>query len=146
MSQLGVFRSVKPVIKELLDTGSVRYMDVHYYLEPSKKQSFAFDNRFTTSSTGQPGISTALNYINRNVNRKAAKLTLSFGAGFETQTQVFEQNAEESIDLFNSIEIAPSVQMEMIGLAPFSPILLSKRHRARTVSYTHQTLPTRDEV
>lgn len=133
LSQLGVFRSVKPVIKELLDTGSVRYMDVHYYLEPSKKQSFAFDNRFTTSSTGQPGISTALNYINRNVNRKAAKLTLSFGAGFETQTQVFEQNTEESIDLFNSIEIAPSIQMEMIGLAPFSATMLSKRHRARTL-------------
>tara|TARA_B100001115_G_C15847024_1_gene427391 strand:- start:1610 stop:4291 length:2682 start_codon:yes stop_codon:yes gene_type:complete len=133
LSQLGVFRSVKPVIIELPDTGMVRLMDVHYYLEPSKKQSFAFDNRFTTSSTGQPGISTALNYVNRNVNRKAAKLTLSFGAGFETQTQVFEQNANESIDLFNSIEIAPSVQMELIGLAPFSPTLLSKRHRARTL-------------
>ncbi len=133
LSQLGVFRSVKPVIYELPDTASVRLMDVHYYLEPSKKQSFAFDNRFTTSSTGQPGISTALNYVNRNVNRKAAKLTLSFGAGFETQTQVFEQNEEESIDLFNSIEIAPSVQMELIGLAPFSPTLLTKRHRARTL-------------
>ena len=64
LSQLGVFRSVKPVIYELPDTASVRLMDVHYYLEPSKKQSFAFDNRFTTSSTGQPGISTALNYVN----------------------------------------------------------------------------------
>ncbi|MFL2664240.1 MAG: BamA/TamA family outer membrane protein [Crocinitomicaceae bacterium] len=133
LTQLGVFRSVKPVIYELPDTGSVRFMDVHYYLEPSKKQSFAFDNRFTTSSTGQPGISTALNYVNRNLNRKAAKLTLSFGAGFETQTQVFEQNQEESIDLFNSIEIAPSIQMELIGLAPFSPTLLTKRHRARTL-------------
>jgi outer membrane protein assembly factor BamA len=132
LSQLEVFRSVKPVIKELLDTGAVRLMDVHYYLEPSKKQSFAFDNRFTTSSTGQPGISTSLNYINRNLNRKAAKLTLSFGAGFETQTQVFEQTQGES-DLFNSIEIAPSIQMELIGLAPFSPTLLTKRHRARTL-------------
>tara|TARA_B100001287_G_C22685574_1_gene533347 strand:- start:149 stop:2833 length:2685 start_codon:yes stop_codon:yes gene_type:complete len=133
LTQLGIFRSVKPIIYEIRDKGSVRLLDVHYYLEPSKKQSFAFDNRFTTSSTGQPGISTALNYVNRNLNRKAAKLTLSFGAGFETQTKVFDLNEGESLDLFNSIEIAPSMQMELIGLAPFSPILLTKRHRARTL-------------
>ena len=76
LTQLGVFRSVKPIIYELPDNGTVRLMDVHYYLEPSKKQSFAFDNRFTTSSTGQPGISTSLNYVNRNLNRKAAKLNV----------------------------------------------------------------------
>ena len=66
---------------------------------------------------------------------------MSFGAGFETQTKVFEQNEEESIDLFNSVEIAPSIQMEFIGLAPFSPTLLTKRHRARTlimVAYNYE--------
>ena len=134
ISQLGVFRSVKPVIMELPDTGSVRMMDVHYYLEPSKKQSFAFDNRFTTSYIGLPGISASANYVNRNLNRNAEKLTLSFGAGFETQTQVFlEQGDQESNNFFNSIEIAPSAQMELVGLAPFKATSLSKRHRARTL-------------
>ena len=132
LSQLGVFSAVKPVIYELPDTGIVRFMDVHYYMQPSKKQSFAFDNRLTTSSTGQPGISASLNYINRNLNRNAEKLTVSFGAGFETQTLVFAEGDDASLDIFNSIEIAPSIQMELIGLSPFSPTALSKRHRART--------------
>ncbi|MDG1349754.1 MAG: BamA/TamA family outer membrane protein [Crocinitomicaceae bacterium] len=133
LSQLGVFRSVKPVIIELPDTGAVRYMDLHYYLEPSKKQSFAFDNRITTSSTGQPGISASANYVNRNLNRNAEKLTVSVGAGFETQTLVFAEDSDDAVEIFNSIEIAPSIQMELVGLSPFSPTALSKRHRARTL-------------
>ena len=136
ISQLGVFSAVKPVIIELPDTGAVRLMDVHYYLEPNKKQSVAFDNRFTTSSAGLPGVSASVNYMNRNLFRNAEKLTLSFGAGFETQTQVFASNVENSNTLFNSIEIAPSIQLELIGLAPFSSTALSKRHRARTLITT----------
>ena len=136
ISKLGVFSVVKPVIIELPDTGAVRLMDIHYYLEPNKKQSVAFDNRFTTSSSGQPGVSVSANYVNRNLFRNAEKLTMSIGVGLETQTQVFASSEEASSNLFNSVEIAPSIQLELIGLAPFSPTVLSKRHRARTLITT----------
>ena len=106
-------------------------MDVHYFLTPSKKQSIAFDNRFTTS-LGLLGANASINYVNKNIFRGAEKLTISLGGGFETQTLVFNDNDENTKFPFNTIEFGPSVKLDLIGLTPFSPAALSKRHRART--------------
>ena len=83
--QLGVFSSVKPYIEEM--TGS-NQLNVHYYLEPAKKQSWAFDPRFT-SSFGLLGAAASLNYTNKNLFGGAERLTFSLGGGFESQPPGF---------------------------------------------------------
>lgn len=132
LSQLGLFSSIKPIFKEVDNNGLNHYlMDVHYFLTPSKKQSIAFDNRFTTS-LGLLGANASINYVNKNIFRGAEKLTISLGGGFETQTLVFNDNDENTKFPFNTIEFGPSVKLDLIGLTPFPPAALSKRHRART--------------
>ena len=143
ISQLDLFGSIKPIFKEVDNTGRNHYlMDVHYFLTPSKKQSLAFDSRFTTTS-GLMGVNGSINYVNKNVFRGGEKLTISIGGGFETQTLVFNDNDENTTFPFNTIEFGPSIQLEMIGLRPFSPSALSKRHRARTVMSTGYNYETR---
>ena len=144
LSQLGLFSSIKPIFKEVDDTGKNHYlMDVHYFLTPSKKQSIAFDNRFTTS-LGLLGANASINYVNKNIFRGAEKLTISLGGGFETQTLVFNDNDENTKFPFNTIEFGPSIKLELIGLAPFSPAALSKRHRARTLISSGYNFEKRD--
>lgn len=68
--QLGVFSAVKPILIEVPNSNLI---DLHYYLEPSEKQSFGFDPKFTTSF-GLLGASASLNYTNKNLFRGAEKL------------------------------------------------------------------------
>ena len=144
MSQLGLFSSIKPIFKEVDNSGLNHYlMDVHYFLTPSKKQSIAFDNRFTTS-LGLLGANASVNYVNKNIFRGAEKLTISLGGGFETQTLVFNDNDENTKFPFNTIEFGPSIKLELIGLAPFPPASLSKRHRARTLISSGYNFEKRD--
>ena len=134
LSQLSLFSSIKPTLKEIPNPENTHYLlDVHYFLTPSKKQSIALDNRFTTS-LGLLGTNASINYVNKNLFGGAQKLTISLGGGFETQTLVFDDNDVNSPSFpFNTIEFGPSMKLELIGLAPFSPAALTKRHRARTV-------------
>ncbi len=144
LSQLGLFSSIKPIFKEVDHSSSKNYlMDVHYFLTPSKKQSIAFDNRFTTS-LGLLGANASVNYVNKNIFRGAEKLSISLGGGFETQTLVFNDNDENTKFPFNTIEFGPSIKLELIGLAPFPPATLSKRHRARTLISTGYNFEIRD--
>ena len=144
MSRLGLFSSIKPIFKEVDNSGKSHYlMDVHYFLTPSKKQSIAFDNRFTTS-LGLLGANASVNYVNKNLFRGAEKLTISLGGGFETQTLVFNNNDNNTKFPFNTLEFGPSVKLELIGLAPFSPAALSKRHRAKTIIFSAYNFEKRD--
>ena len=107
LSQLGLFSSIKPIFKEVDNLSSKHYlMDVHYFLTPSKKQSIAFDNRFTTS-LGLLGANASINYVNKNIFRGAEKLSISLGGGFETQTLVFNDNDQNTKFPFNTIEFGP---------------------------------------
>jgi hypothetical protein len=45
--QLGLFQAIKPVIREIPGT---KYIEIHYYLVPAKRQSFGFEPRFTNSN------------------------------------------------------------------------------------------------
>ena len=125
--QLGVLSSIKPILIEIPGTNK---LDVHYYLEPAEKQSFGFEPKFTTTS-GLLGTTASLNYTNKNLFRGTQKMTISFGGGFETQTQVFEGARNEGV--FNTFELGPSIKFDLPGLFPTPPTLLkSKRQKPRT--------------
>ena len=66
------------------------------------------------------GANASINYVNKNIFRGAEKLSISLG-GFETQTLVFNDNDQNAKFPFNTIEFGPSIQLELIGLAPFPP-------------------------
>jgi outer membrane protein insertion porin family len=131
--QLGVFSSVKPFIEEIPGTN---LLNVHYYLEPSKKQSWAFDPRFT-SSFGLLGAAASLNYTNKNLFGGAQRLTFSIGGGFESQPPVFDASSNDQLIVagrtFNTFELGPSVKLDMPGLFPTPVTLLGKRQKPRTV-------------
>lgn len=142
--QLGVFGSVKPYIEEIPGTN---LLNVHYYLEPSKKQSWAFDPRFT-SSFGLLGAAASLNYTNKNLFRGAERLTFSIGGGFESQPPVFDANAGDQIvnagRTFNTFEIGPSIKLDLPGLFPSPVTLLGKRQKPRTVISTAMNFEKRN--
>ncbi len=131
--QLGVFSSVKPYLEEI---PGKNLLNVHYYLEPAKKQSWAIDPRFT-SSFGLLGAAASLNYTNKNLFGGAQRLTFSLGGGFESQPPVFDANSSDQLILigrtFNTFELGPSLKLDMPGLFPSPVTLLGKRQKPRTV-------------
>lgn len=142
--QLGVFASVKPYIEEVPGTNQ---LNVHYYLEPAKKQSWAFDPRFT-SSFGLLGAAASLNYTNKNLFAGAERLTFSLGGGFESQPPVFDGSTQEQVvnagRTFNTFEIGPSIKLDLPGLFPSPVTLLGKRQKPRTVISTAMNFEKRD--
>lgn len=142
--QLGVFTSVKPYIEEVPGTNQ---LNVHYYLEPAKKQSWAFDPRFT-SSFGLLGAAASLNYTNKNLFGGAERLTFSLGGGFESQPPVFDANSESQLvtagRTFNTFEIGPSLKIDLPGLFPTPVNLLGKRQKPRTVISTAMNFEKRN--
>jgi outer membrane protein assembly factor BamA len=142
--QLGVFSSVKPYIEEVPGTNQ---LNVHYYLEPAKKQSWAFDPRFT-SSFGLLGAAASLNYTNKNLFGGAERLTFSLGGGFESQPPVFDANSETQLvsagRTFNTFELGPSLKIDLPGLFPTPVNLLGKRQKPRTVISTAMNFEKRN--
>lgn len=145
--QLGLFSLVKPVIEEV---EGERYVNVHYYLVPTKKQNFSFEPQ-ATNSNGFLGVSASLNYSNRNLFRGAENLTFSISGGFESQPPIFDESVDgEKIKQagrsFNTFEIGPSVKLDMPGLLPLKrAVYMAKRQRARTVISTAYNFQNRSD-
>ncbi len=138
LNQLGVFTSIK---SELIEVPATNKLDVHYYLQPAKKQSFGLEPKFTTSF-GLLGVSASVNYTNKNLFRGAQKMTLSFGGGFESQPQVFTDNTTRRT--FNTFEIGPSIRFDLPGLFPVPVTAQGKRQKPRTVMSLAYNLEKRD--
>jgi len=132
--QLGLFQVIKPVIVEVPGT---KYVEVHYYLVPSQKQSLGFEPR-ATNSNGFLGVSASVNYTNKNLFGGAEKMVFSVGGGFESQPPVFDQTIDgqqiqKAGRSFNTFEIGPSLKFDIPGLFPTKVTALSKRQRPRTI-------------
>ncbi|MBI1835770.1 MAG: BamA/TamA family outer membrane protein [Flavobacteriia bacterium] len=146
IQQLGLFQSVKIVINEVPNANKV---DVHYYLIPSKKQNFSFIPRWSNSN-GYLGVSSSINYTNKNLFKGAEKFTFAISGGFESQPPVFGKN-EEGISIqqtsrsFNTFEIGPSVKLEIPGLFPIKSTKYYKRQRARTIISTAYNYQNRND-
>lgn len=132
-----LFRTIKTELREDEPGGK---LDVHYYLVPSKRQSFGFEPRATTSN-GYLGASANINYVNRNLFRGAERLTFAIAGGFESQPPVFIDNEDGSQSVaaersFNIFEIGPSLKLEIPKLFPFDTREISKKIRPYTVIST----------
>ncbi len=144
LTQMNLFKSVKPKIVENDDHS----IDVHYYLSPKKKQTFSFEPKGTHSNS-YLGVSSSLNYTNRNLFRTGQELKIQFSGGFESQPQVFSTNNEQEVidedtRSFNTLELGPSISLEIPGLTPMPLKYLSKRQNPKTsisVAYNYQERP-----
>lgn len=143
--QLNLFEVVKTDIKESEST----CLDAHYYLIPSRKQSFSFEPK-ATNSNGFLGVAATINYTNKNLFRGAEKLTLSFSGGFESQPPIFDQTIDgDKIETagrsFNTFEIGPSASLEIPGIFPFRMSNVSKKLRPKTVISSNYNFQKRDD-
>ena len=132
-----LFTTIKTELREDEPGGKLA---THYYLIPSKRQSFGFEPRATTSN-GYLGASANINYVNRNLFKGAERLTFSIAGGFESQPPVFIDNEDGSQSIaaersFNIFEIGPSLKLEIPKLFPFDTRDISKKIRPYTVVST----------
>lgn len=138
LSQIGIFSTIKPLVIELPNNK----LDVHYFLTPSKRKTFAFEPKFT-SSFGLLGVNASINYSDRNVFGGAEKLTFSFGGGFESQPIIFDDGSRGGIT-FNTFEFGPTLKFEIPGLFPTKVSLLSKRQKPKTILSVGYNFEQRD--
>ena len=127
LTQLGLFSTIKPVVLEKPNNT----LEVHYFLVPSKRKTFAFEPKFT-SSFGLLGVNASLNYSDKNIFGGGEKLTFSFGGGFESQPIVFDDGSRKGL-AFNTFEFGPSIKLEIPGLFPTKVTALSKRQKPKTI-------------
>jgi outer membrane protein insertion porin family len=144
--QLDVFQSIKTDVVEIPNSNKV---DFHYYLVPAKKQGYSIEPRFTNSN-GLLGASATYSYTNKNLFRGSEKLNFSVGGGFESQPNVFGSNLDGSSNTnagrsFNTLELEPSIKLDLPGLFPINVTALSKRHRPRTIISTAVNYQSREE-
>ena len=145
----GLFSAIKTDLVEIKGTDS---LDVHYYLKPSKKQTFSFSPSATTSN-GYLGVSATVNYTNNNLFRGAEKLTFSISGGFESQPPIFDLDLNgnevlKSNRSFNTLEIGPSLEFEIPGFFPFNISKISKKKRPKTLltaAFNYQKRPDFDQ-
>ena len=127
LTQLGLFSTIKPVVLEKPNNT----LEVHYFLVPSKRKTFAFEPKFT-SSFGLLGVNASLNYSDKNIFGGGEKVTFSFGFGFESQPIVFDDGSKKGL-AFNTFEFGPSIKLEIPGLFPTKVTALSKRQKPKTI-------------
>ncbi len=135
--RLGLFSALKIDLEEDLENHT---LTANYYLIPSKRQSFSFEPR-ATNSNGFLGVSAAINYTNKNLFRGAERFTFAISGGFESQPPVFDETIEgEKIKTagrsFNTLEIGPSMKLEIPGFFPFRESKLSKKRKPKTILST----------
>jgi len=127
MSQLGLFNSIKMRLVETYP-GSGKLV-MHYYLVPTIRRSFSVQPR-ATNVNGFLGIGVSANYSDINVNRKGTKLNFTLAMGFEQNSTIID---DPNAPFFNTIEIGPTMKLEVPGLAPMPLTALGgKRNRPRT--------------
>lgn len=144
--QMELFEAVKTELEEIDASGCV---DAHYYLLPSKKQSFSFEPT-ATNTNGFLGVAATVSYTSRNLFGGAENLTMSLSGGFESQPPVFDKTEDgEPIQTasrsFNTFEIGPSTQLELPGLFPFRLSNISKRLRPKTIVSVAYNFQHRDD-
>lgn len=145
LQQLGLFQSVKHEIIEVPKTNQV---DVHFYLIPTKKETFSIQPRITTSN-GYIGLSAGTNYTNKNMFRGAEKLTFSINGGFQSQPAIFDEeidptNIKEVTNKFYQLELGPSVKLELPGLFPIKKSKTNKHRLGKTTVSSAFSYQNRD--
>lgn len=135
LAQLGLFQSIITDVQET-EIGSGKVV-VHYYLVPALRKAVSFEPR-ANNFNGYLGVSTSLNFSNKNVAKTGANMVFSFSGGFETSPLVFGLDSTAVIgdnkrQTFNTFEVGPSLKYDFPGLFPLGINALKKRQRPRTI-------------
>jgi len=145
LQNLSLFQTIKMEVEEVEGSDKV---DIHYYLIPSKKESFSFQPRIS-SSNGFLGISAGLNYINKNLFKGAERLTFGLNGGFQSQPVIFDE-LEASNDIATvtnrlyQFEISPSVKYEVPGLLLIKRSKINKSRNGKTFLSSAYSYQNRD--
>ncbi len=145
LQQLGLFQTIKTEIIEIPESNNV---DVHYYLMPSKKEMFSSQFRVTTTN-GFFGLSSGVNYTNKNLFKGAEKLTFGLNGSLQAQPPIIDQQINTS-DLkavttkFYQFEIGPTLKLELPGLVFFPKAKVNKSRLAKTIFSGAYTFQKRD--
>lgn len=145
LQNLTLFQTIKMEVEEVEGSDKV---DIHYYLIPSKKESFSFQPRIS-SSNGFLGISAGLNYINKNLFKGAERLTFGLNGGFQSQPVIFDE-LEASNDIATvtnrlyQFEISPSVKYEVPGLMLIKRSKINKSRNGKTFLSSAYSYQNRD--
>lgn len=143
--QLDLFQQIRPELVENEDNS----IDVHYKLVPSKKQTFSFEPRGTTSN-GFLGVASSVNYMHKSIFGGGEKLKITFSGGFESQPEIQSSVVSEGFlgginRSFNTFEFGPIVELELPGLFPFKLTRLAKRQVPKTAISTAYNFQRRDD-
>ena len=145
LQNLLLFQTIKMEVEEVEGSDEV---DIHYYLTPSKKESFSFQPR-VSSSNGFLGISAGLNYTNKNLFKGAERLTFGLNGGFQSQPVIFDE-LEVSNDIATvtnrlyQFEISPSVKYEVPGLMMIKRSKVNKSRNGKTFLSSAYSYQNRD--
>lgn len=145
LQQLGLFQTIKTEIVELPESNKVQ---VHYYLIPSKKE--AFNSQFrVTNTNGYFGLSTGINYSNKNLFKGAEKLTFGLNASLITVPPVGDVKSNDGnikgvVTKFYQFEIGPSIKLELPGLFLIQRSKVNKSRYANTIFFGSISFQKRD--
>jgi outer membrane protein insertion porin family len=126
--QTGQFSSVRPQLIENEDNT----IDVNYYLEMARPQSFRIEPR-ATHTNGFIGILASMNYQHKNIFGGGQRFKFSLSGGLESQADLIQGEVNETslfgnkIQAFNTLEFGPTMELELPGLYPLPLYRLSKR-------------------
>lgn len=129
----GQFTSVRPELLENDDNS----IDVHYYLEMAKPQSFRLEPR-ATHTNGFIGILASMNYEHKNIFGGGQKFRLGLTGGLESQADIIQGEINQTsifgnkVQAFNTFEFGPVMELEIPGLFPLPLHMLSKRQMPST--------------
>ena len=145
LQSLSLFQTIKMDIVEIEGSNEV---NIHYYLIPSKEESFSFQPR-VSSSNGYLGISAGLNYTNKNLFKGAEKLTFGLNGGFQSQPVIFDDENESSdiasvTNKLYQFEIGPSLKLELPGLLLIKNSKLNKSRNGKTFLSSAYSFQNRD--
>lgn len=139
LNDLGVFRSITPVVTEDFDSKG-NLVRVDYYLTPAKRQSFSIEPK-ATHSNAVLGVSASVNYVNKNLFRGAERFKFDISGGFQYQPPLSSSDNEQRNFGFNTFEFNPSMSLTIPTLLPFNPPKRSYPNTKFLLSYNYQDRP-----
>ncbi|MDL2262620.1 BamA/TamA family outer membrane protein, partial [Bacteroidales bacterium OttesenSCG-928-I21] len=146
LSNLKQFRLINIKLNAPENIGSEnqqdRFLDIHIYLTPLKKQSYSVELEGSNTS-GNFGMATVLTYNNRNLVRGAQNLSVRGFLSFQTLSSTIE---DKKINFFNTLEYGGEAKLNIprLMLPFFKGYEFVKNHNPHTqisTSFNYQKRP-----
>lgn len=125
-----------------LDSQKEKFLDVHIYLTPLRRQSYSIELEGNNTS-GNVGMAGVLSYSNRNIFKGAQILSARGTLSFQTLTSTLEDN---KIRFFNTLEYGGELKLNIprLMLPFFRNYEFVKNHNPHTqigTSFSYQKRP-----